>query len=253
MTFTPNSKRKFLSFERCLDHLPLVRDSILSSLPKFLEQTIFWLLALAILWKTSIEWLFISDCLLIFAAILELVTISEVTTPDSSWDSALVLIGSSQRSNCGTVEVVVWLTRMVSRWTLDLHQQVGIATAFLIYFSFLSVWSGAKIRSLNQSKLFRTSRCHACLGVSVTGHFGASWDTWREFPHEVSLGMEEFGRPQSWRSNLAEFASDFSENQEMFNWLTKRSRLFWPTICYKCHSGSTDRGRTQARWERIHL
>jgi len=240
MKLTPNSKRNFSLLGKVLITSLFVVIPFYSSFAQVFGQTIsdFWL------------WQFFGRlhpmivhfpiALLIFAAILELVTIRKYNSRFRPGIQALVLIGAVSAVIAALFGWLLANSDGVQGELLDLHQQVGIATAFLSLFVLFFLYEAGKNPLPNQVKLFRTSLFIACLGVSVTGHFGASLTHGEEFLTEVLPWNEEFDAPQSLTINLAEFASDLSENQEML--LVTNVRSVLAHNCYKCHSGSKIEG-----------
>jgi uncharacterized membrane protein len=178
--------------------------------------------------------------LLIFAGALELVTIRKYNSKFRPGIQILVLIGAVSAVIAAMFGWLLANSDGVQGELLDLHQQVGIATAVLSLFVLFFLYKVSKNPLPNQIKLFRTSLLIACLGVSVTGHFGASLTHGEEFLTDMLPWNEDFEAPESLTVNLAEFTSDLSENQEML--LVTNVRSVLAHNCYKCHSGSKIEG-----------
>lgn len=240
MKSTPNSKRIFSLLGKLLVSSLFVAIPFYSSFAQVFGQTIpdFWLWQF--LGRLHPMIVHFPIALLIFAAVLELVTIRKYNSRFRPGIHLLVLIGAISAVIAAMFGWLLANSDGIQGELLDLHQKLGIATAILSLLVLFFLQKVGKKPLPNQIKLFRTSLFIACLGVSVSGHFGASLTHGEEFLTEMLPWNEEFDAPESLTINLAEFTSDLSENQEML--LVTNVRSVLAHNCYKCHSGSKIKG-----------
>jgi uncharacterized membrane protein len=111
---------------------------------------------------------------LIFAAILEFFTLKKF---DSKFRPAIHLLVWIGAVSAVMAAVFGWLladSDGIEGELLDLHQQVGIATAILSLLVMFFLQKISKEQKSKQILVYRSFLFIAAVGVSVTGHFGAS-------------------------------------------------------------------------------
>ncbi len=181
--------------------------------------------------------------LIVFAAVLELFTLRKYNSKFRPGIQVLVLIG--------TISAVIaaifgWLladSDAIEGELLDLHQQVGIATAVLSLLVLFFLQKTNKNPQSNQIKLYRAFLFIATLGVSVSGHFGASLTHGEEFLTEMlpwNSNSEQPDESISSQINLAAYQSELGPETEMK--LIGEVRRVLAHNCYKCHSGAKIEG-----------
>jgi uncharacterized membrane protein len=181
--------------------------------------------------------------LLVFAAVLELFTLRKYKSKFRPGIQLLVLTGAISAVIAAVFGWLLAESDAIEGELLDLHQQVGIATAVLSLLVLFFLRKAEKTPFPNQIKLYRTFLFIAALGVSVSGHFGASLTHGEEFLTEVlpwSSDSEQPGESISAPINLAAYQSDLSPESEMK--LIGEVRMVLAHNCYKCHSGAKIEG-----------
>ena len=178
--------------------------------------------------------------LLIFAGFLEILTLRKFKHPMRPAIRLMVIFGAITAIFSALFGWLLAEAEGISGSTLDLHQQIGIATAVL---SGLLIFILRKSKSNPKPQLIRTYRgllFISVVGVGLAGHFGGSLVHGEDFLTEVLPWNEDDQAPESLTINLASFTSDLSENQEML--LVTNVRSVLAHNCYKCHSGSKIEG-----------
>lgn len=181
--------------------------------------------------------------LLVFAAVLELFTLRKYNSKFRPGIQVLVLIGAI---SAVIAAIFGWLladSDAIEGELLDLHQQVGIVTAVLSLLVLFFLPKVTKNPQSNQIKLFRASLFIASLGVSVSGHFGASLTHGEEFLTEMLPWNSNSEHPDesiSSQINLASYQSELGPEEEMK--LIGEVRMVLAHNCYKCHSGAKIEG-----------
>ena len=181
--------------------------------------------------------------LLIFAAILELFTLKKFHSKFRPAIKLLVRIGAV---SAVIAAVFGWLLADldgIEGELLDLHKQVGIATAALSLLVLFFLQKISKKHKSNQVLVYRSFLFFAALGVSVTGHFGASLTHGEDFLTEIlpwNSSSEQPGESISFQINLTAYQAELNPETEMG--LIGEVRMVLAHNCYKCHSGSKIEG-----------
>ncbi|MDA1269378.1 MAG: DUF1549 domain-containing protein [Bacteroidetes bacterium] len=181
--------------------------------------------------------------LLIFAAILELFTLKKFHSKFRPAIKLLVRIGAV---SAVIAAVFGWLLADldgIEGELLDLHKQVGIATAALSLLVLFFLQKISKKYKSNQVLVYRSFLFFAALGVSVTGHFGASLTHGEDFLTEIlpwNSSSEQPGESISFQINLTAYQAELNPETEMG--LIGEVRMVLAHNCYKCHSGSKIEG-----------
>ena len=181
--------------------------------------------------------------LLIFAAILELFTLKKFHSKFRPAIKLLVRIGAV---SAVIAAVFGWLLADldgIEGELLDLHKQVGIATAALSLLVLFFLQKISKKYKSNQVLVYRSFLFFAALGVSVTGHFGASLTHGEDFLTEIlpwNSSSEQPGESISFQINLTAYQAELNPETEME--LIGEVRMVLAHNCYKCHSGSKIEG-----------
>lgn len=181
--------------------------------------------------------------LLIFAAILELFTLKKFDSKFRPAIQLLVLIGAVSAIIAAIFGWLLTESDAIEGALVDLHQQVGIATAVLSLLVLFFLQKTSKNQKSNQVLIYRSFLFIAALGVSVTGHFGASLTHGEEFLTEVlplSGDMDELENTPSAPINLAAYQAELNPDTEMK--LIGEVRMVLAHNCYKCHSGAKIEG-----------
>lgn len=178
--------------------------------------------------------------LLIFAGFLEILTLRRFKHPTRPAIRLMVIFGAMTAIFSALFGWLLAEAEGISGSILDLHKQLGIATAVL---SALLVIILRKSESNPKPQLIRAYRgllFLSVIGVGLAGHFGGSLVHGEDFLTEVLPWNEDDRAPESLTINLASFTSDLSENQEME--LVTNVRSVLAHNCYKCHSGAKIEG-----------
>lgn len=178
--------------------------------------------------------------LLIFAGFLEILTLRRFKHPMRPAIRLMVIFGAMTAIFSALFGWLLAEAEGISGSILDLHKQLGIATAVL---SALLVIILRKSESNPKPQLIRAYRgllFLSVIGVGLAGHFGGSLVHGEDFLTEVLPWNEDDRAPESLTINLASFTSDLSENQEME--LVTNVRSVLAHNCYKCHSGAKIEG-----------
>lgn len=181
--------------------------------------------------------------LLIFAAILELFTLKKFDSKFRPAIQILVLIGAVSAIIAAVFGWLLAESDAIEGELVDLHQQVGIATAVLSLLVLFFLQKTSKKHKSNQVLIYRSFLFIAALGVSVTGHFGASLTHGEEFLTEVlpfAGDMDELENTPSAPINLAAYQAELNPDTEMK--LIGEVRMVLAHNCYKCHSGAKIEG-----------
>jgi uncharacterized membrane protein len=181
--------------------------------------------------------------LLIFAAILELFTLKKFNSKFRPAIQLLVLIGAVSAIIAAVFGWLLAESDAIEGELVDLHQQVGIATAVLSLLVLFFLQKTSKKQNSNQVLIYRSFLFIAALGVSVTGHFGASLTHGEEFLTEVlplNGDMDELENTPSAPINLAAYQAELNPDTEMK--LIGEVRMVLAHNCYKCHSGAKIEG-----------
>lgn len=178
--------------------------------------------------------------LLIFAGFLEILTLGKFKHPMRPAIHLMVIFGAMTAIFSALFGWLLAEAEGISGSTLDLHQQIGIATALL---SVVLIIMLQKSESNPKPQLIRTYRgllFLSVIGVGLAGHFGGSLVHGEDFLTEVLPWNDDDQAPESLTINLASFTSDLSESQEME--LVTNVRSVLAHNCYKCHSGAKIEG-----------
>lgn len=178
--------------------------------------------------------------LLIIAALLELISLRNFQSKYRAGISLLVLIGSISAILSAAFGYQLAQEQGTSGSTLDLHQQLGIATAFL---SSLLLFALSRVSKNNQKPrilVFRSVLFLAAIGVSITGHFGGSLTHGEDFLTETLPWNQEQSEIEKTPINLALYESELNPEREMK--LIGEVRMVLAHNCYKCHSGAKIEG-----------
>jgi uncharacterized membrane protein len=178
--------------------------------------------------------------LLIFAGFLELLTLKNFQHPMRQAIRLMVIFGSAAAILSAAFGWLLAENEGISGSTLDLHKQIGIATAALSVLLLFFLWKTESDTTKTNIKGYRSLLFIAGLGVGLTGHLGGSLVHGEDFLTEKLPWNENLDAPESLTINLAQFTSDLSENQEML--LVTNVRSVLAHNCYKCHSGAKIEG-----------
>ncbi len=181
--------------------------------------------------------------LLIFAAILELFTLKKFDSKFRPAIQLLVLIGAVSAIIAAVFGWLLAESDAIEGELVDLHQQVGIATAVLSLLVLFFLKKTSKKKNSNQVLIYRSFLFIAALGVSVTGHLGASLTHGEEFLTEVlplNGDIDELENAPSAPINLAAYQAELDPDTEMK--LIGEVRMVLAHNCYKCHSGAKIEG-----------
>lgn len=181
--------------------------------------------------------------LLIFAAILELFTLKKFNSKFRPAIQLLVLIGAVSAIIAAIFGWLLADSDAIEGELVDLHQQVGIATAVLSLLVLFFLQKTTKTHKSNQILIYRSFLFFAALGVSISGHFGASLTHGEEFLTEVlplNGDLDELENTPSAPINLAAYQAELNPDTEMK--LIGEVRMVLAHNCYKCHSGAKIEG-----------
>ena len=178
--------------------------------------------------------------LLIIAALLELISLRNFQSKYRAGISLLVLIGSLSAIISAAFGYQLAQEQGTSGSTLDLHQQLGIATAFLSALLLFVLRRVSKKIQKSQILIFRSLLFLAAIGVSLTGHFGGSLTHGEDFLTETLPWNQEQSEIEKTPINLALYELELNAEREMK--LIGEVRMVLAHNCYKCHSGAKIEG-----------
>ena len=181
--------------------------------------------------------------LLVFAAVLELFTLKKYNSKFRPAIQLLVLIGAVSAIIAAVFGWLLADSDAIEGELVDLHQQVGIATAVLSLLVLFFLQKTSKNHKSNQVLTYRSFLFIAALGVSVTGHFGASLTHGEEYLTEVlplDGDLDGLENTPSAPINLAAYQAELNPETEMK--LIGEVRMVLAHNCYKCHSGAKIEG-----------
>ena len=180
---------------------------------------------------------------LIFAAILEIFTFKKFDSKFRPAIQLLVWIGAVSAVMAAGFGWLLANSDGIEGELLDLHQQVGIATAVLSLLVLFFLQKISKEQKSNQVLIYRSFLFIAAVGVSVTGHFGASLTHGEDFLTEILPFNGSSEQPEesiSSRINLTAYQAELNPETEMK--LIGEVRMVLAHNCYKCHSGAKIEG-----------
>ena len=178
--------------------------------------------------------------LLIIAALLELISLRNFQSKYRAGISLLVLIGSLSAILSAAFGYQLAQEQGTTGSTLDLHQQLGIATAFLSALLLFVLHRVSKNNQKARILVFRSVLFLAAIGVSLTGHFGGSLTHGEDFLTETLPWNPEQSEIEKTPINLALYESELNPEREMK--LIGEVRMVLAHNCYKCHSGAKIEG-----------
>jgi len=180
---------------------------------------------------------------LIFAAILEIFTFKNFDSKFRPAIQLLVWIGAVSAVMAAGFGWLLANSDGIEGELLDLHQQVGIATAVLSLLVLFFLLKISKEQKSNQVLIYRSFLFIAAVGVSVTGHFGASLTHGEDFLTEILPFNGSSEQPEESISspiNLTAYQAELNPETEMK--LIGEVRMVLAHNCYKCHSGAKIEG-----------
>jgi len=180
---------------------------------------------------------------LIFAAILEIFTFKKFDSKFRPAIQLLVWIGAVSAVMAAGFGWLLADSDGIEGELLDLHQQVGIATAILSLLVLFFLQKISKEQKSKQILVYRSFLFIAAVGVSVTGHFGASLTHGEDFLTEILPFNGSSEQPEesiSSRINLTAYQAELNPETEMK--LIGEVRMVLAHNCYKCHSGAKIEG-----------
>ncbi len=179
--------------------------------------------------------------LLIFGAVLELLSVRKFQSKFRPGISLLVIAGSLSAILSAIFGYQLANAEGTTGATLDLHQQIGIGTAILSFILlFLLYRVGKKPAENSRIIVFRSILFFTAIAVSVTGHFGGSLTHGEDFLTETFPWNQDENSIEKTPINLAVYQAELNPEREMK--LIGEVRMVFAHNCYKCHSGAKIEG-----------
>lgn len=180
--------------------------------------------------------------LLLFAAILELFTLKKF---DSSLRPGISLLVAAGVISAIFSAAFGFLLSMDGGYgdDLSIHQWLGIGTACLGAVSWFLLNSILKKKQLNLVKPYRSILFFSALGVSLTGHFGASLAHGNDYLSSTLPWSDDYTAAGAVNFELTSFKNDTSKltiKQEAE--LNVQVRAIFAHNCYKCHGAEKVKG-----------
>ena len=181
--------------------------------------------------------------LLLFAAILELVTINNFSSLLRPGINLLVITGVIASIFSAVLGLLLSREGDYGKDLLGLHQWVGIATVLLGVITWFLL---NRILVAKKNTLIKYYRCilfFCAAGLSVTGHFGASLTHGKDYLSATLPWSADYSGIKTGNFNLSAFKNDttrLTKKQEAE--LNVAVRAILAHNCYKCHSAEKIKG-----------
>ncbi|WP_114748041.1 PSD1 and planctomycete cytochrome C domain-containing protein [Pleomorphovibrio marinus] len=178
--------------------------------------------------------------LLIFAALLELFTLTSFHSKLRPGINLLVLAGAASAIIAAILGLVLANAEDYGGSVLSLHQWTGIGTALLGIMALTALWRISQKETKGGIKVYRSILFVTALGVSVAGHFGASLTHGEEYLTSVLPWNEREPLPEIDITAFQTSSGSMSEEQEVK--LVGQVRAVFAHNCYNCHSAAKIKG-----------
>ncbi len=178
--------------------------------------------------------------LLIFGAVLELFSLKKYQSKFRPGISLLIIAGGISAIFSAAFGYQLAQAEGTAGATLDLHQQLGIATALLSFILLFLLYRVGKKPEKSRILTFRSTLFITAISVSVAGHFGGSLTHGEDFLTETLPWNQESNSIEKTPINLAVYQADLNPEREMK--LIGEVRMVLAHNCYKCHSGAKIEG-----------
>nr|MBA4168764.1 DUF1549 domain-containing protein [Chitinophagaceae bacterium] len=180
--------------------------------------------------------------LILFAAILELFTLKKFNSKLRPGIKLCVLTGALSAAVSVMLGLVLAKDGDYGAQTLSLHQWWGIATAILSIGAAIILYGFNSYSGSGRIKLYRSLLFITAMGISVTGHFGASLTHGEDY----LSGAFDKNKDQKQPISKIDFASLITDTarltpkQEMD--LNIQVKAIFAHNCYKCHGAEKIKG-----------
>ncbi|RYZ60912.1 MAG: hypothetical protein EOP09_20590, partial [Proteobacteria bacterium] len=178
--------------------------------------------------------------LILFAALLELFTIRRFNSPLRPGIKVCLIAGVIASLFSVAFGFLLASGDEYTGDTFTLHQWFGIATAIFGAIVLFALIRLRKKQSAGAVGLYRTLLFVTAIGISVTGHFGASLTHGDEYLTEVLPAPDSGGGSGINFASMNEDSAKLSPDQELE--LNTRVKAVFAHNCYKCHGAQKVKG-----------
>jgi uncharacterized membrane protein len=182
-------------------------------------------------------------CLILVAAILELFTFKNFSSPLRPGINLLVAAGAIAAIVSMVFGLLLARDGDYGKDLIDLHKWSGIATTVLASVAWVVLYKIKENKQANLVKLYRGILFFSAIGVSVAGHFGASLTHGKDYLTAAIPWSEDYTGPRAGDFNLASFKNDTAKlTKKQIGELNVEVRAILAHNCYKCHGSEKMKG-----------
>lgn len=181
--------------------------------------------------------------LLLFAAVLELVTLQNFTSKFRLAINILLISGTVTSIIAVILGLLLARNGDYGKDTLNIHQWTGIATTGLGLLSLFFLFQILGKNKNNFIKPYRAILLFTVLGVSVAGHFGASLTHGSDYLSSTLPWSDDYEAAPAKKFDFASYKEDsvkLNKKEEME--LNVQIRSILAHNCYKCHGPEKIKG-----------
>ncbi len=182
-------------------------------------------------------------CLILVAAILELFTLKNFSSPLRPGINVLVALGAITAAVSVVFGLLISRDGDYGKDLIDLHKWSGIATTALAALAWLVLDRIKENKQASLVKLYRGVLFFSAIGVSVAGHFGASLTHGKDYLTAAIPWSADYNGPRASNFNLASFKNDTARlTKKQIGELNVEVRAILAHNCYKCHGSEKMKG-----------
>ncbi len=182
-------------------------------------------------------------CLILVAAILELFTLKNFSSPLRPGINLLVAIGAIAAVCSVVFGLLLAGEGDYGKDLIDMHKWSGIATAALATIAWVLLKKKMERKQANQVKLYRGMIFFTAIAVSVAGHFGASITHGKDYLTAALPWSPDYTGPRASNFNLSSFKNDTAQlTKKQVAELNVEVRAILAHNCYKCHGAEKIKG-----------
>jgi mono/diheme cytochrome c family protein/uncharacterized membrane protein len=181
--------------------------------------------------------------LIVFAAVLELVTIKHFNSRLRPGIRLCVLVGALSAAVSALLGLILSKDGDYGVETLNIHQWSGIITAALAVGAALILYGANNYSSKGRIKIYRAFLFTATVGIVVTGHFGAYLTHGEDYLSGAFGDSDKQPQQTITKIDFASLTPDtahLTAKQEMD--LNIQVKAIFAHNCYKCHGAEKIKG-----------
>ena len=181
--------------------------------------------------------------LLLVAAVLELATLKNFSSPMRPGIIVLVIAGVIAAIFSAVFGLLLAREGDYGKDLLSLHQWAGIATVFAGAVTWFLMNRALKGQHKSRIVFYRTMLFFSAAGLSVAGHFGASLTHGKDYLSATMPWSKDYTGPQSDNFDLAAIKNDTARlTKQQETELNVAVRAVLAHNCYKCHGADKIKG-----------